>query len=106
MNTITTEEQAMEKSKVEIRPFHFHVPEEAIIDLRRRIAATRRILHNAPYIRVLVVTMFEDDGTIFAAMRVALEDTFSKMQKKKTFCAPFRRSGMAKRFSAQQLRRA
>src|ERR1044071_1377065 len=41
MNTITTEEQAMEKSKVEIRPFRFHVPEEALVDLRQRIAATR-----------------------------------------------------------------
>jgi pimeloyl-ACP methyl ester carboxylesterase len=41
MNTITTEEQAMEKSKVEIRPFRFYVPEEALVDLRQRIAATR-----------------------------------------------------------------
>jgi pimeloyl-ACP methyl ester carboxylesterase len=41
MNTITTEEQAMEKSKVEIRPFRFHVPEEALVDLRRRLEATR-----------------------------------------------------------------
>jgi len=41
MNTITTEEQATEKSKVEIRPFRFYVPEEALVDLRQRIAATR-----------------------------------------------------------------
>lgn len=33
------------------------------------IEATRRILHDSPHIRVLVVTMFEDDGTVFAAMR-------------------------------------
>lgn len=33
------------------------------------IDATRRILHDSPHIRVLVVTMFEDDGTVFAAMR-------------------------------------
>lgn len=33
------------------------------------IEATRRILHAAPHIRILVVTMFEDDGTVFAAMR-------------------------------------
>jgi len=33
------------------------------------IEATRRILHNAPHIRILVVTMFEDDATVFAAMR-------------------------------------
>jgi DNA-binding NarL/FixJ family response regulator len=34
------------------------------------IEATRRILHNSPHIRVLEVTMFEDDSTVFAAMRV------------------------------------
>ena len=33
------------------------------------IEATRQILHNSPHIRILVVTMFEDDGTVFAAMR-------------------------------------
>jgi DNA-binding NarL/FixJ family response regulator len=33
------------------------------------IEATRRILHDSPHIRILVVTMFEDDGTVFAAMR-------------------------------------
>jgi len=33
------------------------------------IEATRRVLHDSPHIRILVVTMFEDDGTVFAAMR-------------------------------------
>jgi DNA-binding NarL/FixJ family response regulator len=33
------------------------------------IEATRRILNDLPHIRILVVTMFEDEGTIFAAMR-------------------------------------
>ena len=33
------------------------------------IEATRRILHATPHIRILVVTMFQDDGTVFAAMR-------------------------------------
>ena len=33
------------------------------------IEATRRILYDSPHIRILVVTMFEDDGTVFAAMR-------------------------------------
>ena len=33
------------------------------------IEATRRILHHSPHIRILVVTMFEDDATVFAAMR-------------------------------------
>lgn len=33
------------------------------------LEATRRILHDYPHIRILVVTMFEDDATVFAAMR-------------------------------------
>src|SRR5438045_3011479 len=33
------------------------------------IEATRRILHTTPHIGVLVVTMFEDDDSVFAAMR-------------------------------------
>jgi len=41
MNTITTEEQAIEQSKVEVRPFRIDIPEETLIELRRRIIATR-----------------------------------------------------------------
>jgi len=70
------------------------------------IEATRRILHNSPHIRVLVVTMFDDDATVFAAMRAARGATFSKMLKRKIFCEQFKRSGMVKRFSAQRLQRA
>ena len=33
------------------------------------IEATRRILHNSPNIRILIVTMFEDDASVFTAMR-------------------------------------
>ena len=33
------------------------------------IEATRRILHRAPHIGVIVLTMFEDDDSVFAAMR-------------------------------------
>jgi len=33
------------------------------------IEATRHILHTSPHIRVLVVTMFEDDHSVFAALR-------------------------------------
>lgn len=33
------------------------------------IEATRRIVRDGPHIRILVVTMFEDDGTVFQAMR-------------------------------------
>ncbi|HEU5369594.1 MAG TPA: response regulator transcription factor [Ktedonobacterales bacterium] len=34
------------------------------------IEATRRILHTSPHIRILMVTMFEDDVSVFTAMRV------------------------------------
>lgn len=33
------------------------------------IEATRRITRDSPHVNVLVVTMFEDDGTVFQAMR-------------------------------------
>jgi DNA-binding NarL/FixJ family response regulator len=33
------------------------------------IEATRRILHTSPHIGIIVVTMFEDDDSVFGAMR-------------------------------------
>jgi DNA-binding NarL/FixJ family response regulator len=33
------------------------------------IEATRRILENHPHVRILMVTMFEDDASVFTAMR-------------------------------------
>ncbi len=33
------------------------------------IEATRRVVQDSPHVRVLVVTMFEDDATVFKAMR-------------------------------------
>ncbi len=33
------------------------------------LEATRQIVQDSPHVRVLVVTMFEDDGTVFRAMR-------------------------------------
>ena len=41
MSTITRKEQVMEQSKLEVRHFRISFPEEALVDLRRRIAATR-----------------------------------------------------------------
>src|SRR5215470_16737397 len=32
------------------------------------IEATRQILHISPHIRILIVTMFEDDASVFTAM--------------------------------------
>ena len=33
------------------------------------IEATRRILHTSPHIRVLVISMYEDDDSVFAALK-------------------------------------
>ena len=42
MQTATTRLDTTQRSAADaIRPFHIHIPEEALTDLRRRLAATR-----------------------------------------------------------------
>jgi DNA-binding NarL/FixJ family response regulator len=48
-------------------------PDVVLMDLQMPegggLAAIRQILQTSPHIRILVVTMFEDDDSVFAAMR-------------------------------------
>lgn len=48
-------------------------PDVILMDIKmpglNGIEATRRILQTSPQIGIVVVTMFEDDGSVFAAMR-------------------------------------
>src|SRR5262249_6907271 len=46
------------------------------------IEATRQILHTSPHIRILMVTMFEDDASVFTAMRAGARGYVLKDTKK------------------------
>jgi DNA-binding NarL/FixJ family response regulator len=46
------------------------------------IEATRQILHTSPHIRILMVTMFEDNASVFTAMRAGARGYVLKDTKK------------------------
>ena len=57
------------------------------------IEATRRILHVHPQIRVLIVTMFEDDASVFTAMRAGAHGYVLKDSQKEDLLRAVRAVG-------------
>lgn len=57
------------------------------------IEATRRILHDHPQIRVLMVTMFEDDASVFTAMRAGAHGYILKDAQKEDLLRAIRAVG-------------
>ena len=57
------------------------------------IEATRRILHTSPHIRILIVTMSEDDASMFAAMRAGARGYVLKDAQKEDLLRAIRAIG-------------
>jgi DNA-binding NarL/FixJ family response regulator len=67
------------------------------------IETTRRIMQNSPHMCIMMVTMFDDDQSVFAAMRAGARGTFSKGQGTTICCAPSTPPVPDKRSSAPAL---
>jgi DNA-binding NarL/FixJ family response regulator len=72
-------------------------PDVILMDIRmpdlNGIEATRRILHTSPHIRILMVTMSEDDGSVFTAMRAGARGYVLKDAQKEELLRAIRSVG-------------
>ncbi|HLH61597.1 MAG TPA: response regulator transcription factor [Ktedonobacteraceae bacterium] len=72
-------------------------PDVILMDLQmpgiNGIEATRQVLHTSPHVRILVVTLFEDDGSVFTALRAGARGYVLKDAKEEDMLRAIRAVG-------------
>jgi DNA-binding NarL/FixJ family response regulator len=72
-------------------------PDVILMDLQmpgiNGIEATRQILHISPHIRILVITLFEDDASVFSALRAGARGYVLKDAKEEDMLRAIRSVG-------------